>query len=60
MIGIGMLLIISTIKRPTWLGGQRRRYDADDTAHAMLKRSSRTSLGSYLVLAGVVFWITGL
>lgn len=56
---IGVLLLLSTMKQPTWLGGPKRRYTADDTATAMLRRSSRRSLGMYLAGIGAIFWSFG-
>lgn len=56
---LGILLFASTLKRPTWLGGPKRRYAVDDTANAMLKRSSRRSLGMYLAGIGAIFWSFG-
>lgn len=59
LIGAGVLLVLSTAKRPTWFGGPERRYTTDDTAYAMLKRSSRASLGGYLILGGATFSVVG-
>ena len=56
---LGVLLIVSTLKTPTWLGGPERRYTSDDTANAMLRRSSRRSLGMYLAAIGAMFWSFG-
>ena len=56
---IGVLLFVSTIKRPVWLGGPVRRHTSDDTAAAMLKRSTRRSLGMYLAGIGAIFWSFG-
>ena len=56
---LGSILFVSTLKRPTWLGGPAKRYAADDTAAAMLKRSSRRSMGMYLAGIGVIFWSFG-
>ncbi|MEM7099025.1 MAG: hypothetical protein AAF541_12260 [Pseudomonadota bacterium] len=53
---LGLVLFISTLKRPTWLGGPKRRYTSDDTVNAMLRRSSRRSLGMYLAGIGAIFW----
>ena len=56
---LGVLIFLSTLKRPKWLGGPERRYTADDTANAMLRRSSRRSLGMYLAGIGAIFWSFG-
>jgi hypothetical protein len=60
MMIAGLALMISTRKRPEWLGGPRRRFAADETANAMSQRASRQSLGTYLIFAGAIFWLVGL
>lgn len=59
LVCLGVLMFVSTFKRPVWLGGPERRYTSDDTATAMLKRSSRRSMGMYLAGIGAIFWSFG-
>jgi hypothetical protein len=56
----GIVLILSTIKRPTMLGGPPLRYAADEGSVAMLNRWSRQRLGIWLLYPGVLFWLFGL
>ena len=37
----GAVLFLSTLKRPTWLGGNERRYTADDTTYAATARAQK-------------------
>ena len=60
MILVAVFLILTTVKRPVWLGGPRRRYTADDTSNAMLSRASRRSLAGYIAFGGALFWLLGL
>ena len=60
MFAAGAVLIVSTIKRPTWLGGPERRYMSEDSATAIIGRASRRSLAGYLILGGGMFWMVGL
>jgi len=60
LIITGALLVVSTIKRPEFLGGQKHRYTSDDTTNAMLARASRRSLAGWLVFAGVMMWLVGI
>ncbi|MEQ8484638.1 MAG: hypothetical protein RIB46_09765 [Pseudomonadales bacterium] len=60
MMLASVFLMVSTIRRPTWLGGQKRRYMADDSADAEMGRASRRSLGMYLIGGGVAFWLVRL
>lgn len=55
-----ILLIVSTFKRPTWLGGPLRRNTSDDSATAEFGRGSRRSLGGYLIIISAVFWMVGM
>ena len=59
LVIVGVVLFISTLKRPTWLGGPKRRYDSDSTVNEMLRRSSRRSMGMYLTGIGAIFWSFG-
>ncbi len=56
----GALLILSTMKLPTWLGGPSRRYDADDMPTALMNRAIRQRLGMYIIYAGAYFWVFGI
>lgn len=60
LFAVGAVLIVSTIKRPVWLGGPERRYMSEDSATAILGRASRRSLAGYLMLGGGLFWLVGL
>tara|TARA_B100001113_G_C20852735_1_gene510364 strand:- start:101 stop:301 length:201 start_codon:yes stop_codon:yes gene_type:complete len=60
LFAVGGVLIISTFKRPTWLGGPERRYMSEDSANAIIGRASRRSLAGYLILGGGLFWLVGL
>ena len=60
LILAGIIIAISTLKRPTWLGGRARRYTSDDTANAMLGRASRRSLAGYLIFAGTMMALLGI
>lgn len=60
MLAAGGVLIVSTFKRPSWLGGPERRYMSEDSATAILGRASRRSLAGYLMLGGGLFWLVGL
>ena len=59
LVLVGFVLFFSTLKRPIWLGGSKWRYDSEQTASAMLKRSGRRSLGMYLMGGGAIFWSMG-
>jgi len=60
LILLGVILAITTIKRPSWLGGPTRRYTSEDTANAMLTRASRRSLAGYLIFGGVMMALVGI
>ena len=55
LIVVSVLLFVSTLKRPVFLGGPVRRYTSDDSAQAMLRRASRRSLSLWMMLGGVIF-----
>lgn len=57
LILAGVLIALSTVKRPVFLGGQKRRISSDDTAVAMLNRASVRSLGGYLIFGGTMMWL---
>ena len=56
LVLVGVVLFVSTLKRPTWLGGRARRYTSEETVSAMVGRSSRRSLGMYMIGIGAIFW----
>ena len=57
---LGAVLLLSTLKRPMWLGGPRHRPFADDTTLAAIAHASRRSLSLWLLLIGGIFWGSGI
>ncbi len=53
VFGIGLLL--STVKRPMWLGGQRRRKTSEDTATAAMNRATKRTGAIWAILIGGIF-----
>ena len=60
LVLLSVVVVLTTIKQPAWLGGPRRRYTSDDTANAILSRASRRSLAGYLAFGGSLMWLLGL
>ena len=56
----GLLIAASTLKRPVFLGGSRRRHASDENVSAMMNRASKRSLGGWLIFGGAMMWLVGI
>jgi hypothetical protein len=57
LIAIGSVLIVSTTKLPTWVGGPAHRYAVDEGSVAMITRSSWQRLGTHRIVPGMLLWL---
>ena len=56
---IGSILFISTLKRPTWLGGNERRYTSEESTYAETSRAQKRTISMWLVIGGCFSAIVG-
>jgi hypothetical protein len=55
----GLLLFTTTLKRPTWLGGNERRYTSEESSYAAIVRAQKRTISMWLVMGGAFSALLG-
>jgi hypothetical protein len=55
----GLLLFTTTLKRPTWLGGNERRYTSEESTYAAVARAQKRTISMWLIIGGAFSAIVG-
>jgi hypothetical protein len=55
----GLLLFTTTLKRPTWLGGNERQYTSEESSYAAIVRAQKRTISMWLVMGGAFSALLG-